>query len=277
MGWTPDTQTASVFATIIINLIVGSIFLIGFELLRSNGDIFAPRKNWIGPDDRTLMPNRGFLAWIPQVLSVDDEVVLDTLGLDAYMLLRFLKMCFTIGAYTSFLALVVLLPIYCTAPYNKNAVGINRYSMGHIQEQGVRLWAPMVFTYVFAFIFLYFIYKEYEHYVEKRKVYFRTVAGTASAEKQPLQTKYSIRVENIPQEYRTNEALKRFFDAVFPNEVYSAHIMVDAPALDEAIAKRNEARAKLENAIASLHASKDGLTRPTVSLRKGQSLVVCAV
>jgi hypothetical protein len=287
--WHPDVQTASVLATISINIAVGGAFLLLFELLRSNTDIFAPKKYWAEVDkkesatpevgnsrpnstaflasERFAFPARGLLAWIPQVLSVEVEVILSSMGLDAYVMLRFLRLCFKVGCATSLLGLGVLVPTYYTAPTNTKAVGINLYSMSHVHQMGDRLWASVGAQYAFTLIFCYYMHKEYENFAIKRKLYFKS--SSSMGDKMPLQSKYSVRVENIPAQYRTNNALKRFFDSIFPNEVFSAQVVVDVPELDAAIASRNAARNNLETSIAAMHASKDGKTRPVLWLVQG--------
>jgi hypothetical protein len=183
-------------------------------------------------------------------------------GMDGYVLLRFLKFCCKVGTATSILAGAVLMPVYYTAPGNKDAYGIAKFSMANIEPNGTRLWASLVFVYVFTLIFLYLIHLEYEHFVIARKKFF-----DGQDEVIPVQVHYTVQVENIPPEYRNSQKLYEVFDQIFPNEVLFAHVAVSTPRLDATIHKLHAARAQLETAIAAYEAS-HRRHRPTLYLRK---------
>ena len=61
-------------------------------------------------------------------------------------------------------------------------------------------------------------------------------------------------IENIPQQYRTDEALKEYFEFLFPGgAVDSAVIARDPLKLPELLKKRNKVAESLEAAYVSLH------------------------
>jgi hypothetical protein len=114
-----DVQTLSVFSTLYINVAIGGAFLILFELLRKNYDIFAPKPKW---NDNPYVPNvepaKGRFAWISQLVSMYDEDVISISGMDAYVMIRYLRMLFIAFSWCAFFACVVLIPCYYTAPGN---------------------------------------------------------------------------------------------------------------------------------------------------------------
>lgn len=112
---------------------------------------------------------KNFLA----LFFVNDDEILKVSGMDGYVLLRFLHMCAKILSITSLFALIILLPVYFTGLGNDNVFGINLYSMANLEVGSPRLWASWVFTYVFTFIFLYFIHREYENFAAKRRDFFK--------------------------------------------------------------------------------------------------------
>ena len=61
---------------------------------------------------------------------------------------------------------------YVTAPAMDGVYGINKYSMANISLGGLRLWASVAFAYIFNFIFLYYLFKEYENFARVRSNYF---------------------------------------------------------------------------------------------------------
>jgi hypothetical protein len=247
MGY--DVQTSSVFATIFINLAFGAAFLFAFEFFRKNYAVFSPKPLW--NDNKhvpSIEPEKGLFAWIFQVISIYDEDVIAISGMDAYVMVRFVRMCFIASSYCSVLAAICLLPIYFTA-YEHTAVGINLYSMAHVENGSRRLFASVFFMWAFVCIFLYHLHKEYENFAYRRRNFFEN-----GDPRLPVQMQYTVLIENVPPDYRTSPKLKVLFDELFPGEVHSAAVMMDLPELSDALSRRDDACAKLENAIAAREA-----------------------
>ena len=101
------------------------------------------------------------------------------------------------------------------------------------------------FVRIYTFLFLYLLHKEYENFVAARKKFFH---GTVDIV--PLQTKYTVQVENISKEFRLSSKLHKAFESIFPGEVLFAHIVVSTPELDNIVAGRNAVRDQLERAVA---------------------------
>ncbi len=172
MAWTPGTATASIFACLILNAIIGTVFYILFELFRNyNVEVYAPRLR----TSKSLViakPSAAVFGWFKQVWEVNDSDLLRMIGLDGYVFLRYLRMSAKIAGICMF-GLLIMLPSYYTAAGNEKVWGINLLTMANIPEDGNRLWVCLLFAYVFSFVFLYLIYKEYEHFAECRMEYFK--------------------------------------------------------------------------------------------------------
>jgi hypothetical protein len=133
MAWTPDVETAAVFSTLTLNSVIMGVLMFLFETLRlrpSFSDIYYPRKMSTGIE----APQSGsyFFGWIKDALEVDDDTLLAKIGLDAYVMLRFLRMCAMTGGICTFFGIFVLIPSYFTAYGSNGVVGINLYTMGNI-------------------------------------------------------------------------------------------------------------------------------------------------
>lgn len=261
-----NADTSSVIATLTFNGILGAALMIVFELFRSyQPDIYAPRTRKAGGE---ILPKPGGFpfSWVYSVWTVDDDEFIRTAGLDAYVYLRYLKMCFRLFAICAFFALVVLCPIYATANLSTDddtVEGITLFSMANIPQDSDKLWAPLVFAYFFTFLFLYFLFKEYENFTRARAIFFQ-----GGDKEMPAQMTYSVQVENIPPQFRTSPKLKALFESLFPQEVMFSYVSVSLTQLEKAVEERKKLLAKLEQSIAEFEAS--GLkTRPTLSLLKG--------
>lgn len=223
--------------------------MIIFEYFRVRQlDIYTPklRKD---AEDEIPVPSRSIFGWIPNLWRLSDDDMMQIAGLDAYVYLRFVKMMFKIGIACS-CGLVLLLPVYVTAVGNKGVVGINKYSMGNIEQGGLRLWASVGVAYIFTLIFLVYIHREYENFAKARTKFFRGVDKTL-----PPQMSYTVIVENVPSEYRSSEKLQEFFDNLFPGEVLFASMAVHLESLNELVKERHDLLVKLEQAHAEWEAN----------------------
>jgi hypothetical protein len=265
-----DSQTSTVYSTLALGIIVFSIVFIIFEVSRRKYlDVYTPNlQKGLATSNKIEPPNRAVGSWISQVWNVDDEEIVDFIGMDGYVYLRFLKMCFKIMLICGFISCAILIAVYGTSTADDDSIhGINFYSLTNIPSGDSRLWSAWGLVYVFTFIFLYYMYKEYENFAVRRAAYMVNVDPFI-----PVQTSYSVIVENVPHKYVTHEKLYRFFDGLFAGQVLSSSVAIDLRPLDKLIHYREELLAKLEQSIAKYEAS-DKTERPTVDF--GSSTQKC--
>ena len=202
-----DLQTASVQATLAINITIGSISLILFECLRGQVEIFAPRLRM-----HNQLRNPSKKPWyklLLEIVGASDDSVIFFSGMDSFVCLRFLLLCYYLGLVCSVGGCVILIPIYYTSPAKPDILGINKLAMGNVDEGDKRLWSSFIFTYVFTLTCLYMFHKEYENFAEKRVSYFNQGCSAI-----PAQTAFCVQVENIPAEYRSSAKLKEAISIV---------------------------------------------------------------
>lgn len=207
---------------------------------------------------------KGFFSWVSVTWNISEEETLQTCGADGYMFYRFLRLGFRTFGICAIGALIVLFPVYATARGSEGVAGLNKYSMANLESGGDRLWASCIATYIFTATFLYMMHREYEHFVGVRKQFLKSGDVDISEQKN-----FSVMVENTPVSHRSSEKLFEFFDDIFPGEVLYACISVKAVPLTSAVANRNAALCKLEQAVAMWKADDEG-KRPEIKLKKGK-------
>lgn len=237
------------------------LIMLVFEFVRTRElDIYAPRSR--GKKPTAPKPRSGIFQWFSQVYAVSDDDMLRFAGMDGYVMMRFLLFCTKLCTICG-VGACVLMPVYYYAAGDDDVTGIDKLSMANIELKGVRLWASLAFMYLFSFIFLYLIHKEYGNFMSARNKFF-----LGFDEDIPTQMNFSIQVENIPPGFRSSGKLKAFFENIFPQEVLFATVEVAMPALDEAVAQRNELVGQVEDAVAE-YESGDKDKRPMLHLLKG--------
>lgn len=150
---------------------------------------------------------------------MSDEHLLEMVGLDGYMCIRYITICFRTGCFLSFWGLVVLVPIFQYRTREEDdrieLNGWDQYTLANIPDdpEAYRLWAPVAFMYLFSLFFCQLLYFEYKNFVRKRVHWL--AHGDPDT---PQQTYYTVMVERVPTKLRSVVALRDFFEEIFPGE-----------------------------------------------------------
>jgi hypothetical protein len=194
---------------------------------------------------------------VKSVHDATEVYLLENVGLDAVMFLRFLKVSFQSISVIAGLLVPVILPInYSQKPANDPnddnffATGLARFSMANVESGSAWLWVHFFATYVVTFTLAYFLFVTYRDYVRLENEYLRqdlTVKNrTRHHELLQLRT---IMVRDIPPELCTDEKLTEYFSNLGLGKVEFAVMnrLVD-PGLQGMIRERDDALVKLEHA-----------------------------
>lgn len=230
-----DPRTESLVTTLTVGIIVGTLLMGILWIFRTN-PIYCPR-----------LHRKAIDGDIKNWMSLSDEETLKRVGLDAFILLRFIRLFIAIGLFTTFFGLVILVSIYQYGISPPGTEGINRFTLAHVRQNGGRLWAVLLFYYIYTIAFLALLSQEYKEFARLRQRQFLQIE--ADGAKQEL---YSIKVENIPSEHSTSTSLKRLFEHIFPEQVHSAMIAATLNRLNPILTRRNRVLFKLEKVIAKL-------------------------
>eukprot|EP00581_Thalassiosira_minuscula_P003127 CAMPEP_0183746620 /NCGR_PEP_ID=MMETSP0737-20130205/66850_1 /TAXON_ID=385413 /ORGANISM="Thalassiosira miniscula, Strain CCMP1093" /LENGTH=1283 /DNA_ID=CAMNT_0025982321 /DNA_START=48 /DNA_END=3899 /DNA_ORIENTATION=+ len=77
-----------------------------------------------------------------------------------------------------------------------------------------------------------------------------TTAAATKVRQQMKQHRYSLQIEKVPVDLRSNTALFNYFSEMFPNQVHSACITMNVPDLDTLSARRQRVCRRLEKSLA---------------------------
>ncbi|KAG2228857.1 hypothetical protein BDF21DRAFT_422864 [Thamnidium elegans] len=205
--------------------------------------LFAPRRNMKRHKPPELPTT--FFGWIVPLLKIGDEEMLENVGLDALLMLKFVTMCIKIFGICSALGLIVFIPLTMTADYShlKNATAIDRVSISVIQEDDNKLIAYLIFSYIFTFITFFFLNKSYHEYIYLRSKFLLKQAK--------MMVSRSIVVTGIPQHLRSDQALSEYYENLDIGPVESCYVVREVHRLNTMIKKRAHALIKLEEAYAT--------------------------
>lgn len=213
------------------------------------------------------LPDNRLFDWIAPVFGVSWHRVRKQAGLDGYFFLRYIRMNVRITAVSTFWFFLILVPVYYTGSNPEHAAkGWYHLSATNIPASGWRMWMPVLFAYLLTSFVIFVMKQEYRHFLELRQDFL----ARGSAHVHP-QHHYSLMVENIPYEMRSERALFEYFERLFPGKTFAASIVLKVPDLEEASMRCLRTCRRLEKSLAFLHATGH---RPTHVVGRGRLSVL---
>jgi Trk K+ transport system NAD-binding subunit len=231
----PDTSVNGVLIWITMLGIVALFAVILFEYVRNHPrfqKVYYTRMS-NAASTRIAVPVSHF-GWIRSVFSISEEAVLDEVGLDAVMYLRFLAMCFSLFAILMFILFIILIPVNYYASTDEVALNItlgsgtilevansalSSISMSQIQNGSSIFWVHCVCAYIVSGVVFYFLHKEYRHYVI-------TTARCLREPKDHLDRiqQRTILITNLPKHLRTKLALEKWLLGIDIGRIQSIYM-----------------------------------------------------
>lgn len=117
--------------------------------------------------------------------------------------------------------------------------------MANVSNSSWRLSFPTGFMILLTVYVLSAMDEEFRHYLDVRMEY---LAGGVY-DGLDAQAQYSLTVEELPKELRSDKALYSYFDKLFPGLVHNASVVLNVPDLDKVNAKRKRTVRRLEKSV----------------------------
>lgn len=143
--------------------------------------------------------------------------------------------------FLSFWGLLVLVPTYSSANYSKKW---DRFAISNLLAAGegykYRLWVSALFGYIFSAYFCQLLYAEYNNFSVRRLQYLvQSDPDTSITDPDtPPQKYYTVMIERIPSHLRSAKELTKFFEKMFPEDVYTVEIALDLSELNSKCKER---------------------------------------
>ncbi|KAI7847979.1 hypothetical protein BDC45DRAFT_524542 [Circinella umbellata] len=258
-----------------INIGVSLLVIAGFSFLRPRHTlVYAPKYKFSKPEQRPpAITERGWFSWIKPVLKADDDFLMDTIGFDAVLFLRFIRLIRRLLIVMSIIGICALIPVNIVATYYTgdwpppagldllSISGINFNSSDDTFVPDTRwYWSPTVATWAFSILIAWFMYRASCDYIEMRQRFFRHPPSALSAR--------SLLISNVPKNHRTDEKLKAWMDSMrLPYQVQQAIIGLHSNKLTTLTEKHETAVRHLEDSLSSYlndGRSMDKKKRPTM-------------
>ncbi|KAG2142930.1 hypothetical protein DEU56DRAFT_870510 [Suillus clintonianus] len=204
--------------------------------------IFAPRTMLKDFSPHDAHAHQAFFGWIIPTMKVSEYTVLQIVGLDAAVLLSFFKTSFYLFSVCSICAVSILMPINWnvrTFAIDDDPMTPGRDWLDLISDANSYLTIHFLFTYLFTFLALRFLYKNYRRFVRSRQLFSLELVHSIPGR--------TVIVTSLPNHLRSERALAEYFENMGLS-VESVTVCREVGTLKSLLDLRTKALLKLESA-----------------------------
>jgi calcium permeable stress-gated cation channel len=176
--------------------------------------VYAPKTKHSDEQHAPPPMGKGLFSWIGPVAKAKENVLVDKIGLDAVIFLRFARMLRNIFVALGLIGLLVMIPVNVTMRNKGISGGVDAFAvMTPLYVFGNGLWSQVVCAWAFDIIVCYFLWHNYQRVRSLRRGYFE------SREYQLSLHARTLIVRDLPSAMRSDEGILRVTDEVNPTGV----------------------------------------------------------
>ncbi|PVU97021.1 hypothetical protein BB561_000849 [Smittium simulii] len=231
-----DKKNLNVYSISIKDFLTQTIIILYKELKKSKSTLTLP----------TLSKHP--FKWFLVIFNLDISSYIELVGIDGYLFLRFIRVCFIQIAFMAFFGTVLFFPYNYLNGDNSDAKSIGRFyvlylSFYHINTS-TKQYLHIIFAYIYSIFFFYLMYRELNVYVSLAQEYY------ASPEFQNNIASRTVIITQIPEQLQANVSLAKYVKSIhsdiIPEKTNLIREMGDIPDL---IAEHTKLTMKLETIL----------------------------
>ncbi|KAI9271894.1 hypothetical protein BDA99DRAFT_501259 [Phascolomyces articulosus] len=235
-----DNSVSTFTSALWFNAALAGGFFTGFCVLRRlRPSVYSPRSYLVEKERQPPPLPDGFLAWIWTLIRIPEKEVLRSIGLDRFMVLRFLRMGIVIFTLFTLVAIPILIPVNLINQLD--SPGLNKLTMGNIKDPD-RIWAHLVLAVLLSAGVVYYTFRETRQYLVLRRLHLLSPEYANSV------TARMLYVPSIPERVNNIEELTKIFNR-FPGGVRRIWLTRNVKDLPDIVDERQKHVTALEGAI----------------------------
>lgn len=185
----PKFETAAFLAAMGTSLGISAALFVIWVLLRPyHSRVYAPKLRYAISNGRNAPPKvgKGFFSWIKPVMKCKEDDLVDKIGMDAIVFLRFMRFCRTSFLILTVLGCCIVIPVNVTCnrkafnnitqnpdPKSPPASKQEWYALTSSQLVfGNCVYGHITLAYAFSLIILGLLWKNYREITKLRKRYY---------------------------------------------------------------------------------------------------------
>ncbi|KAL4810295.1 hypothetical protein BDV18DRAFT_130704 [Aspergillus unguis] len=247
-------QSNAVWASLATSAGFSILLALLFSLFRPRHTVvYAPK---VKHADRKHAPppvGKGFFSWIKPVIRTKEPELVECIGLDATIFVRFTKMCRNIFIFLSIIGCGVMIPVnlvQSNSPKDTNAFA----TMTPLYITTNAVWSQVICAWAFDIIVAYFLWRNYRAVLKLRRRYFE------SSDYQRSLHARTLMITDVPPDVRTDEGFLRLTDEMNPTAaIPRSSVGRNVKGLPKLITRHEELVRKLESVLAKYLRNPDRL------------------
>ncbi|KAJ5760704.1 hypothetical protein N7520_007860 [Penicillium odoratum] len=262
--------TSSIWASLGTSIGISILLALLFSLFRPRHSlVYAPKVKHA--DQRHAPPpvGKGFFSWIKPVISTREAQLVDTVGLDAVIFLRFIKMCRNIFICMSIIGCAIMIPVNLAeskSNANYSSLSVLELMTPLYVTNTMAIWSQVACAWAFDIIVVFFLWRNYRAVRALRRKYFQ------SSDYQRSLHARTLMITDIPAPDRSDEGILRITDQVNPTAALPrAAIGRNVRDLPSIIKEHDEAVRQLESILAKYLKRPDNLPAKRPRIRPPRS------
>ncbi|KAM5345281.1 hypothetical protein ACJ41O_011143 [Fusarium nematophilum] len=228
-------------STLVPILIISGVYILIFLFFRKSQRRFYAPRTYLGSlreDERSPELPTGLFNWIGAFWKIPDAYALQHQSLDAYLFIRFLRICCTICFVSLCITWPILFPVNATGGNGLKQLELLSYSNINIQDstERNRLYAHCFVAWIVYGFVMYMILRECIFYINVRQAFLLTPQYAKRISSR------TVLFTSVPEEYLDEARIRTLFN----NSVKNVWIPGDTKVVDEIIEERDDVAMKLE-------------------------------
>ncbi|KAG0027218.1 hypothetical protein BGZ82_009109 [Podila clonocystis] len=266
-----DLQLTALGINLGTNVALSLFTLAAFCWLRpKNGVIYAKKYKYSAEDKRAPRLEEGYFSWMGPVWSCPDQVLVDKIGLDAVVFIRFIRMCRQVFMAMAVIGCGALIPINVIATIRAQPNGETpQDKIGMLSIKGIKdlnwIWAHVGAMWAFSAILMFAMYHGYTTFMKYRIKYFESDAY------QENMASRTVMLAGLPASLQSDEKLAEFMRSLgMQDQPVQALVGRKVDKLPDLMDKHKQMVTSLEKVMSKYFADPNKLPakRPTVSVGK---------
>lgn len=264
-----QVQANSIYASIIWSFAVSGVLFIVFCFLRPRNDsVYAPRAKHA--DEKHAPPSlgNGLFAWFRAARRADEHQLVERIGLDAVVFLRFIRMLRNVFLILTIIGCGVLIPVNVVGGHGLYSQWSSVSTLMKFTPQyifGQKFWAYVILAYLLEGMVFFLIWWNYKAVLRLRLAYFNSYDYRSSLHARTLL------VTHIPPAAQSESGVVQLVQEAKPTEeLPKTSVGRDMKHLPELIEEHDDAVKKLESYLAKYLPNPEKLPehRPKMKLPK---------
>ncbi|KAK3679357.1 hypothetical protein LTR78_000918 [Recurvomyces mirabilis] len=267
-GFASQLATDSVYASVATSLGLTLGIALLFSFIRPyNNVVYAPRAKHADSKHAPPPVSKGLFGWIPPLIQTKEQDLVEKVGLDAAIFLRFNRMLRNIFSVLSLLGCGTLIPVYILCSDSNITKGIGWFSRltPNYMYGSQGFWAVVLMAYVFDGTIMFFLWTNYRAVLKLRRAYLE------SPEYQRSLHARTLLLTDIPKEMRSDEGIVQITEEIKATDATPwPAIARNTQDLPELVEEHEETVRKLESVLAKYLKNPNKLPpkRPTCKVSK---------